>query len=59
MKLAQSDFSPQTWAALEVLMKSGRSVTAVAAETEMRPSTLYSAKARLMRRLKEQLEGLL
>ena len=59
MKLAQPDFSPQTWAALEILMKSGRSVTSVAAETEMRPSTLYSAKARLTRRLKEQLEGLL
>lgn len=59
MKLLQTDFAPQTWAALELLMKSGRTVVDIAAETGIRPTTLYSAKARLMRRLKKQLEGLL
>ena len=59
MKLLQPDFAPQTWAALEAMIKSGQSIAEVAAQTGIRPSTLYSAKARLMRRLKKQLEGLL
>jgi RNA polymerase sigma-70 factor (ECF subfamily) len=58
MKMAQPDFTPRTWKALEMLLKSGRPVAEVAVELEMRPSTLYSAKARLMRRLKKQLDGL-
>lgn len=59
LALLKDDFSPPVWAALEVLILSGRSVTDVADETGVRPTTLYSAKARLMRRLKEKLEGLL
>lgn len=59
MNMIKPDFSPQVWAALEILMKSGRSVAEVAAEQNIRPTTLYSARIRLMRRLKEQLEGLL
>lgn len=58
MDLIKPDFSPQVWAALEDVVK-GRPIADVANETGLRPTTLYSAKARLMRRLKEKLEGLL
>jgi len=59
MGLLEQDFSPQTWAALQTLMKSGRPVTEVAAECGIQPTTLYSAKARLLERLKCKLDGLL
>ncbi len=59
MKSLQPGFAPKTWAALETLMKSGQSVAEVSEQAGIRPTTLYSAKARLMRRLKRQLEGLL
>ena len=58
MNLIEPDFSPQVWAALENVLK-GRPIAEVASESGIRPTTLYSAKARLLRGLKQKLEGLL
>lgn len=59
MELMQDDFAPGTWDALRLVMNKGYSADSAAAETSVSSWTIYSAKARLMKRLREELDGLL
>lgn len=59
MEVMESDFAPATWQALQQVMSSGTSVEQAAAKVGISPWTLYSAKSRLMKRLRVRLEGLL
>jgi RNA polymerase sigma-70 factor (ECF subfamily) len=59
MELMKDDFAEGTWAALRLVMNEGCSVDAAAKETNVSSWTIYSAKARLMKRLREELDGLL
>lgn len=59
MELMRDDFAPPTWEALKLVIGGDHSVDAAAAETGVSPWTIYSAKSRLMKRLREQLDGLL
>ena len=55
----ECDFEPPTWQALLAVMKDKLSVNQAAEKFEISVWTLYSAKSRLIRRLREQLEGML
>ena len=55
----KDDFKPATWQALERLIKDAQPVDVVAKEVGISPWTVYSARSRLMRRLREELDGLL
>lgn len=59
MKLMQSDFAPSTWSALQRLILNGESAAKISRETGVSVWTIYSAKNRLMSRLRSQLDGLL
>ena len=59
MDQMECDFEPSTWTALQSVMRGSQSVDQAAKEFEVSPWTIYSARSRLMRRLREQLEGLL
>lgn len=59
MEVMEPDFAPATWQALQQVMSSGTSVEQAAAEVGISPWTVYSAKSRLMKRLRNRLEGLL
>ena len=59
MEMMQDDFASGTWNALRLVMNKGYSVDSAAAETSVSSWTIYSAKARLMKRLREELDGLL
>ena len=55
----KDDFKPATWQALERLIKDAQPVDVVAKEVGISPWTVYSARSRLTRRLREELDGLL
>ena len=55
----KDDFKPATWQAQERLIKDAQPVDVVAKEVGISPWTVYSARSRLMRRLREELDGLL
>ena len=59
MESMKDDFKVETWRALERVMKDAESVDAAAKATGVSPWTIYSAKSRLMKRLRDELEGLL
>lgn len=59
MEAMESDFAPSTWQALQQVMSGDVSVEQAAAEVGVSPWTVYSAKSRLMKRLRNRLEGLL
>ena len=59
MESMKNDFKVETWRALERVMKDAESVDAAAKATGVSPWTIYSAKSRLMKRLRDELEGLL
>lgn len=59
IELLRNDFAPETWAALKKLLGSNRPATEVAAESGVSVWTLYSARNRLLGRLREKLEGLM
>lgn len=59
MKPMQSDFAKPTWAALQMVMSGEASVEQAAQQTGVSHWTIYSARSKLMRRLREQLEGLM
>lgn len=59
MELMRDDFAPETWGALKRIVQSGESTADVARETGVSPWTLYSARNRLMTRLRRELDGLL
>lgn len=59
LRLMQADFQPTTWKAFWGLTAEGRPAAAVAAELGLTPRAVYLAKARVLRRLRQELAGLL
>jgi RNA polymerase sigma-70 factor (ECF subfamily) len=59
MKIIQPEYSPAMWKACWEYMVAGRPAAQVAAESAMTKNSLYLAKSRMLRRLREVLEGLL
>jgi RNA polymerase sigma-70 factor (ECF subfamily) len=59
LELIREDFQPQTWQGFWEFLTSGRGATAVAADLGVRVEVIYSAKCRVLRRLRQELEGLL
>jgi RNA polymerase sigma-70 factor (ECF subfamily) len=54
----QPDFEPQTWEAFRLLVLEDRPTTEVAQRTGMKPNALYVAKSRVLKRLRQELSGL-
>lgn len=59
MEGMRSDFAESTWQALKLVVGKNLSVEQAAAKTDVSPWTIYSAKSRLLRRLRDELDGLL
>jgi len=59
MEQMESNFAPTTWDALRRVMSDGKTVDEAAAETGVSPWTIYSARSKLMKQLRSELEGLL
>jgi RNA polymerase sigma-70 factor (ECF subfamily) len=59
LEIMQSQFQPRTWQACWEHVVSGRSAAEVAADLGMSPGAVYVAKSRVLRRLRQELEGLL
>ena len=59
MAQMECDFEPSTWQAMMAVMKEDLSVNQAAQKFEVSPWTIYSARSRMISRLREQLEGLL
>ena len=59
MDQMQCDFEPATWDALLAVMRENVSVEQASKQHAVSPWTIYSARSRLMRRLREQLDGML
>ena len=59
LQTMQADFSKPVWDALQQLLTSGQPVTSVASANNINPTTLYSARDRLIKKLRQRLEGLL
>jgi RNA polymerase sigma-70 factor (ECF subfamily) len=59
LQLMQVDFAPTTWKAFWEHMVAGRPAAEVAAELGIRIDSVYAAKSRVLRRLRQELDGLL
>ena len=59
MESMECDFEPATWRALKSVMSQSSTVDQAAKEHSVSPWTIYSARSRMMQRLREQLDGLL
>ncbi|MCA9188874.1 MAG: sigma-70 family RNA polymerase sigma factor [Pirellulaceae bacterium] len=59
IQLMQSSFEEPTWRACKAYLLDGRSAEDVAAEFGISVWTVYSAKSRLIKRLRDELQGLL
>jgi RNA polymerase sigma-70 factor (ECF subfamily) len=59
MQLMQAEFEPATWRACWEFVVNGRPAAAVAAELGLSANAVYLAKSRVLRRLREELDGLL
>jgi RNA polymerase sigma-70 factor, ECF subfamily len=58
MQVMRTDFQPATWQACWEHVGRGRPASEVAAELGLTVKAVYLAKARVLRRLREELEGL-
>jgi RNA polymerase sigma-70 factor (ECF subfamily) len=58
LQVMKADFQPSTWQACWEHVARGRPVTEVAAELGITEKAVYLAKARVLRRLRQELEGL-
>jgi RNA polymerase sigma-70 factor (ECF subfamily) len=58
LRLMQANFEPVTWKACWEHVVSGRPAAAVAAELGITENAVYIAKCRVLRHLREQLDGL-
>jgi len=58
LEIMQAEFEPTTWKACWESVVSGRSAGDVAAELKVSVDVVYGAKSRVLRRLREELEGL-
>jgi RNA polymerase sigma-70 factor (ECF subfamily) len=59
LQLAQREFSPATWKAFWATVVEGRPAVEVAPELGLTPNAVYLARGRVLRRLREELDGLL
>lgn len=59
LELIRADFQPHTWQAFWEFFTSDRDAAAVAADLGVRVEVIYSAKCRILRRLRQELDGLL
>jgi RNA polymerase sigma-70 factor (ECF subfamily) len=59
LQLMQTDFQPATWRAFRECVVEDRPAGEVAAELGLTLEAVYAAKSRVLRRLREQLDGLL
>jgi RNA polymerase sigma-70 factor (ECF subfamily) len=59
LELMRSQFEATTWKACWETVVEGRPAAAVAAEFGVREGTVYAAKCRVLRRLREELRGML
>lgn len=59
LAVMQADFEPATWKACWELVARGRPAADVAAELGVTVNAVYLAKSRVLRRLREELRGLL
>jgi len=59
MEPMKSDFQEGVWQALRKVISDGLSVEQAAKQTGVNQWTIYSAKSRLMKRLRNELDGLL
>jgi RNA polymerase sigma-70 factor (ECF subfamily) len=58
LTIMKTDFQPATWQACWEHVVCGRPAAEVAAELAMSVKAVYLAKARVLRRLRQELEGL-
>ena len=58
-EIMQSEYRPTTWRACWESVVSGRSATEIAAELGITPAAVHSAKSRILRRLRQDLKGIL
>jgi RNA polymerase sigma-70 factor (ECF subfamily) len=59
VEIMQADFQPATWKACWAVVVEGKAAARVAAELGLTVTAVYSARARVLRRLREELSGLL
>lgn len=59
MELMQADFEPAAWQSFWATVVEGRAATDIAVDLEITPNAVYLAKARVLRRLRSELAGLL
>jgi RNA polymerase sigma-70 factor (ECF subfamily) len=59
MEVMQAEFEPTTWKACWDFVVSGRPAAAVAAELGVSVAVVYGAKSRVLRRLRQELDGLI
>jgi len=59
LRLMQAEFQPRTWQACWEHVVSGRPAAEVAAELGLSIDPVYAAKSRVLRRLRQELQGLL
>jgi RNA polymerase sigma-70 factor (ECF subfamily) len=59
MSLMRSDFEPATWQACWEFVAEGRTADEVAGRLQMTANAVYLAKARVLRRLRQELAGLI
>ena len=59
LEVMQAEFQPTTWKACWEHVVAGRPAADVAGELGITPNAVYLAKARVLRRLRAELDGLL
>jgi RNA polymerase sigma-70 factor (ECF subfamily) len=59
LRLMQAEFQPSTWQACWEVVARGRAPAAVAAEMGLSLAAVYTARSRVLRRLRQEMAGLL
>jgi RNA polymerase sigma-70 factor (ECF subfamily) len=59
LQLMQAEFQPTTWRAFWECVVNGRATEEVAAELQLSLDAVYAAKSRVLRRLRQELDGLM
>ena len=57
--MLRTEFEPETWRAFELLVVEGNSTSDVATNLGMTPNAVRLAKSRVLRRLRQEIQGLL
>ena len=59
LELLEPEFEPATWRAFRLLVLEGRPTAAVAAELGLSPNAVRIAKSRVLRRFRQEVDGLI